>query len=133
LEIFRLPQNGDITGASSLATSVNLSLSDNTWYRLVMDITVYDGDAYVTVNLYSHSTSTDPNSSVNTTPVATLIYASAISSLTGLQTTGEVAVTWDTTSDSARGSATNLSIYSNPVNFPSISTSTAVTSWAEVP
>jgi hypothetical protein len=133
LEIYRMPQNGDITGASALATSGGLTLTDNSWYRAVLDIVIHNGTVYVTFSAYSHSTATNPNSSVNTTPLETITYSAALSSITGLQSSGEVGVAWDTTSNTARGSCTNLAIYSDPVQFPSITNVNSVTAWAEVP
>lgn len=133
LEIYRLPQNGDITGASSLATSGSLSLSDNSWYRLVLDIVIHNGQVYVTLAAYTHTTANNPNSSVSATPLETVTYSAALSAITGLQSSGEVAVAWDTTNSTARGSCTNMTIYSSPVQFPSITNTTAVTGWAETP
>ncbi len=130
LRVFRMPTNGDISGASHLVQSGTFSgLSANSWFRLVMDVDVTGGTLTVDGRIFSHTTANNPNSAVNADPMQTINYSAAISGLSGLQSTGEVCLAFDTTSSTSRCSMTNVRIDSGTGG----SASTTVTSWAEIP
>ena len=128
LRIFRLPQSGDITGAAALSSTSNFNnITQNNWYRLVMDVMILGSNVQIDGRVYSHATATNPNSTVNTTPLATISYTSTLASLTGLQTTGEVGICFDTTDVASRASVTNFEIDSGI----GTTTSSTLVNWTE--
>ena len=128
LELYRLPQNGNLTGAVALATSDNFNgITQNNWYRLVFDVMVNGSELSISGRVYSHTTASNPTSGVNVAPLSTLSYTNSIPLVAGLQTIGEVAMCFDTTDAASRGSVTNFQINSGIAT----STSSALTSWTE--
>lgn len=128
LRLYRLPQNGDLTGAVALATSDTFNgVTQNNWYRLVLDVIVSGSTVEVSGRLYSHATGNNPVSAVNIAPLQTLSYTNTLASLSGLQTIGEVGICFDTTDAASRGSVTNFQINSGI----GTTTSSALVSWSE--
>jgi hypothetical protein len=111
LQVTRLPQNGDISSAAILSQSNTFNaVGPNNWYRLVVDVMVANGYLQVNGHVYSHVIGADPTSAVDTSPLQSLIYSAAMSSLTGLQSNGQTALVFDSTDASSRGSMTNVRI-----------------------
>jgi hypothetical protein len=115
LALRRMPQNGDISGATVIAaTGWYNNISQNSWYRLRVDITVIGSDITIDANVFSHSTANNPNSAINPAPIMSFSYTATKSSFAGLQNTGEAAVFFDTTDSASRGSITNITIDHDP-------------------
>ena len=130
LEIFRLPQNGDISGATALAQSATFDgVTANDWYRLYMDVTINGTNLQVDGRVFGHSTASDPNSTLNSAPIQMITYSTTVPSLVGLKTTGEAGVCFDTTDVSSRGSIPNIRIDYGP----SANNAASVNSWMEIP
>lgn len=129
LQVFRLPASGDISGSTALSSSSTFNaVSQDNWYRLIMDITIAGNNLEIAVRIYSHVTANNPNSAVNIEPLSELIYSTTTTALSGLQTTGEVLIVFDTVSASSKGSLTNFRIDSKI----GTTSSAVIAAWSEV-
>ena len=117
LYITTVDQTGNY--GSNLASLRMSSISEDVWYRLVMDVTI-SGDAItVSGKIYDHSTTTDPNSSATTQHTAnsgsvhTLTYTGSLTTL-GLDTTGTGEVGMDLNRGNGSVSFTNFKVEYTP-------------------
>lgn len=128
LILYRMPQTGDITGATAIDQTGNYNvISANNWYRLTFDIIESDGALTITGYVFSHSTASNPNSSINNAPIMELSYSTTVAALTGMSDIGEAGLVFDTTDATSRCSTTNVTIDYDP----GANSGGYVSSWAE--
>jgi hypothetical protein len=83
-------------------------IAENVWYRLTMDVVVSGGNVTVTGKVFTHSSTTDPDSSLGAQVGATLAFSGPLPS--GVEPTGEVGIIASAVSAAVDTSVTNFKI-----------------------
>jgi hypothetical protein len=98
------------TGAFTVLTSVALgeNITENAWYRVMMDVAVNGGTMTVTGKALRHTVATDPNSPTGAQVGGTLTFSGTLPA--GVNATGEVGMVASATSTSVNSSVTNFTI-----------------------
>jgi hypothetical protein len=100
------PATGKFTALATVLLGENIT--ENTWYRLTMDVAVSGGNVTVTAKVFRHTVPTDPNSPTGTQVNGTLNFSGALPA--GVDATGEVGIVASGASTSVNSSVTNFTI-----------------------
>lgn len=100
------PATGKFTALATVSLGGNIT--ENTWYRLTMDVAVSGGNVTVTAKVFRHTVPTDPNSPTGTQVNGTLSFSGPLPA--GVDATGEVGIVASGASTAVNSSVTNFTI-----------------------
>jgi hypothetical protein len=83
-------------------------IAENVWYRLTMDVVVSGGNVTVTGEVFAHSSTTDPDSSLGAQVGATLAFSGPLPA--GVDPAGEIGIIASAVSAAVDTSVTNFNI-----------------------
>ena len=83
-------------------------IKEDVWYRLTMDVVVSGGNVTVTGKVFTHSSTTDPDSSLGAQTGPTLVFSGLLP--TGVDPTGEIGIIASAVSAVVDSSVTNFNI-----------------------